>query len=347
MVMPAPIPADDAARVLALRRYGILGTAPDERFDLFSRLGTWIFRVPMCAINLVDEDTTFFKSTAGFAPYTPARRTSICAHAIAQGDPIMEVEDMSLDTRFHDHTICTERGGRFYAGALLTSACGHNIGTLCLVGQRPRVLDPEERLQLLALAKGVGAVLELHRQGIALLEMANRDVLTGLHNRRHFETALQRAIDGTAPGRQAALLYIDLDRFKKINDTLGHAAGDALLCEVARRLTATARGNDVVARLAGDEFVLLIDGVADAQPAVLLAERLLAAFAAPFVLDGQVVPIRGSVGIALCPEHAGTAAELLHCADLALYDAKKAGRNRVCVARQQAQGVCEPIARRA
>ena len=341
MVLQAPIPHNENARLAALRSYGILDTAPDERFDLFTRLGTWIFGVPVSAINLVDSDRTFFKSAIGFDAFEPRRYTSICAHAVWLDQPIMQVEDLSRDSRFHDDPLVVNQGLRFYAGALLRSDTGHAMGTLCIGGAEPRVLSVEESLKLTELARGVGAVLELHRYGVRMLEAATKDELTGLFNRRHFAEVVQTAIARAAAGTPCALMYLDVDRFKHVNDTLGHGAGDALLRELGQRLTANARGNDIVARLAGDEFVLLMCDGAGALQAELLAARLLAAFETPFTLAGQSVLVRASIGIALCPDHAQAAADLMHCADLALYDAKKNGGGCFRIYNKQAAALGE------
>ncbi len=327
MVSLAPIPPDEIARLASLHSYQILGTGPDARFDLFTQLGTWVFDTPFCAIHFVGDQTTFFKSAIGFASYEPPRKTSICAHAVGLDAPVMAVEDLSKDPRFSDHPLVTKKNFRFYAGALLRSSSNHALGTFCIADTKPRILSDEDSRRLQALAGGVVSVLELHRCGIQLLEAANRDPLTGLYNRRHFEIALHGSVERARVGSPFALMFLDLDRFKPINDTLGHTAGDATLCEVARRLETAARRSDVVARLAGDEFVLLIRDTADERAIARLATRLLAAVAAPFAFEGQDIHMGVSIGITLCPDHADTPADLLRFADAALYDAKRAGRN--------------------
>lgn len=121
------------------------------------------------------------------------------------------------------------------------------------------------------------------------------------------------------------MLCLDLDRFKAVNDTLGHAAGDALLQQVAMRLRQVTRAAEVAARIGGDEFVILQTGAHQPQAAVSLAARLVEALAVPFSLDGQPVSIGTSVGIALFPQHGRSNAELLLAADIALYRAKRQG----------------------
>ncbi len=145
------------------------------------------------------------------------------------------------------------------------------------------------------------------------------DPLTGLSNRRHFNQVLQDLVETAAPDAHHAVLMIDLDRFKPVNDTLGHPVGDALLCLVARRLRREARDNDMLVRLGGDEFVILVPNTELAEP---LAKRVVDILSRPFLVEGHVANISASIGIARFPEHGATADELLRHADLALYDAK-------------------------
>lgn len=324
MVAIAPTPLDETARVEALRGYLILDTEPDARFDLFTKMSTWLYDAPTAAINLVDSERTFFKSIIGFARYEPLRATSICAHTIASGDDIMVVPDLGLDRRFDDHPM-TIRGLRFYAGAVLRSSSDHAIGTLCIGDVKTRGFSEPEKDRLKHLAQGVGAVLELHRNSLMLLNAANHDALTGLSNRRLLMERLACVLPESTSDQPVALLYLDLDRFKAVNDHFGHPGGDLLLCEVARRLLQTAGAGDLAVRIAGDEFAVLLN--ASLHSAEAMAKRILAAFAAPFTIDGINVPIGGSIGIATSPLHATDAEGLIRCADLALYDAKKAGRN--------------------
>jgi diguanylate cyclase (GGDEF)-like protein len=159
-----------------------------------------------------------------------------------------------------------------------------------------------------------------------LADLAVHDSLTGLPNRFLLLDRVEQALNGPhLKGRRAALLFIDLDRFKLINDTLGHAAGDALLCQAAERLTLATRDGDTVARLGGDEFVVLCDAIIPAQ-AERLAQRIVQAFQAPFVVAGNEAAVTASVGVVIA-EIGATAADLLHDADTAMYRAKRGGRN--------------------
>ena len=160
-----------------------------------------------------------------------------------------------------------------------------------------------------------------------VLELAQTDALTGLANRAFFLEQLEQIIAGGGSGRFAVFL-LDLDRFKNVNDTLGHGAGDALLVQVAQRLRSSLRSSDVLARLGGDEFALVQVGAPDHRVAsVDLAQRIVKLISEPFQLSGQRVEIGTSIGIALAPEHGNDQEQLLKKADIALYRSKGAGRN--------------------
>jgi diguanylate cyclase (GGDEF)-like protein/PAS domain S-box-containing protein len=162
-----------------------------------------------------------------------------------------------------------------------------------------------------------------------IFHMAHHDALTGLANR----AAVTQAIESAAArhrryGEPFTVLLLDLDRFKYVNDTLGHPAGDALLREVAMRLKSFLRDTDVLARLGGDEFAIIQRGEANPREAAdVLAGRIITLFTEPFNIEGNEVNIGTSVGIALAPEHAADPDNLLKMADMALYRAKSAGRN--------------------
>jgi diguanylate cyclase (GGDEF)-like protein/PAS domain S-box-containing protein len=157
---------------------------------------------------------------------------------------------------------------------------------------------------------------------------AHHDALTGLPNRLLFRDRMEQALAVSRRSHEGvALLFIDLDRFKLINDTLGHEAGDLLLQAVAQRLTACMREEDTVARMGGDEFVVIQKGVARPEDAVLLAARMLAAVSRPLTIAGHEIVVSLSVGISLYPQDGDNASTLLKHADAAMYRAKEKGRN--------------------
>jgi diguanylate cyclase (GGDEF)-like protein/PAS domain S-box-containing protein len=167
----------------------------------------------------------------------------------------------------------------------------------------------------------------------SLHALAHTDTLTGLPNRRHFETALRGTGHGTRPGRGTALLYLDVDHFKQINDRHGHAVGDAVLVEFAHRLRASVRSADLVSRLAGDEFTVLLNDVGGEADVELVARKILAAMRRPFELEAVVLQVGTSIGAALADQPDPAPARLLDTADRALYAAKEAGRDTYALLR--------------
>jgi diguanylate cyclase (GGDEF)-like protein/PAS domain S-box-containing protein len=164
-----------------------------------------------------------------------------------------------------------------------------------------------------------------------LRKLATHDTLTGLPNRALLHERLQRMLDDCAPGHSVAVMFLDLDRFKEVNDSFGHEHGDILLCEVAARLRKMLRPGDVVARLGGDEFVVAATCIGDAagdNAAAAIASKLLEALTLPVTVGAQDVVVGASIGISLFPRDAGTRELLFQTADTAMYRAKAEGRNR-------------------
>ncbi len=192
-------------------------------------------------------------------------------------------------------------------------------------------------IEMLYLVEAKSAAMEASRQlnlrlqgaKIAAEEQAFTDTLTGLKNRRAMDHILERLING---GRDFALMHLDLDYFKQVNDTLGHAAGDAVLQHVARVMVDCTRQSDTVARVGGDEFVLIFNDLRDARQLDGLAERLIAELEVPIPYGGKECKISASAGTTLSVWHEGTvtAAQILNESDIALYAAKGSGRARHC-----------------
>jgi len=158
---------------------------------------------------------------------------------------------------------------------------------------------------------------------------ANFDLLTDLPNRGLFFDRLGQALAlACRDGLSGALLFLDLDRFKEVNDQLGHATGDTLLSAVAQRLRGQVRESDTVARLGGDEFTVILPSLRERDDATSVADKIIAALGQPFTLGGHTVGVGVSIGIALFPEHGNSVEQLLNAADHAMYLAKKGGRNR-------------------
>ena len=169
---------------------------------------------------------------------------------------------------------------------------------------------------------------ENRRLAAQLAHQGAHDNLTGLPNRQLFEEILREALAlAQRSGHRAAVAFVDMDHFKFINDTFGHAAGDEVLKEVARRLSGAIRASDVAARIGGDEFVVLITQLVHWQESALVGEKILRAFAGPFTVGGHKVSVTPSIGVAVFPDDGDDGKTLLKRADIAMYQAKRAGRN--------------------
>ena len=221
----------------------------------------------------------------------------------------------------------------YWLGVPLPSQAGP-MGALVLQGYTEQVRYTDKDKELLQfVSTQVAAAIDRRQMHERLQHMAQYDQLTHLPKRQLFldrlKTALARA---RRDDRLLSLLFIDLDRFKEVNDTLGHAMGDLLLQRVAQRLMESVRGSDTVARLGGDEFVVLLEGSQARENATAAAEKILVAFSQPFDLEGNRVHIQPSIGVAIYPEHGGEEHHLLGHADEAMYVSKKSGGNQVRVA---------------
>ena len=214
-------------------------------------------------------------------------------------------------------------------------AGGRVVGTMLFVAVERETFTPEFTELLQRLAENVAFALEnfdradeKHRADERIEYLASHDSLTGLPNREMFNELLRHAIEAAARyERRFALLFIDLDRFKVINDSLGHDAGDQLLVEVAHRLRGSLRASDVVARLGGDEFVVILEGVADVADVERVATELLSVLSQPLQLSGHECHTTASIGIAMYPSNGSDLLTLTKNADMAMYLAKEDGKN--------------------
>ena len=306
------MPDDEAARLAALRSLGLLDTEPDERFDRITRMAQRILDVPIALVSLVDADRQWFKSRQGLDRPETSRSVAFCAHAIAQHD-VMVVEDATADPRFADNPLVTgDPEVRFYAGAPISGPDGHVLGTLCVMDRRPRTLDARDRQTLEDLA-------EMVQDEIEYVQLAISDELTGLSNRRGMDFLGRQVLAVCArQGSPALLLYVDVDRFKEINDEHGHQAGDRALKAVAHALVGSFRHADVLARLGGDEFAALLAGADDVTVPMERFDVTLRRAAAE-----AGFPISVSIGSAVFdPADPADLDDLLAQADASMYEDK-------------------------
>lgn len=219
------------------------------------------------------------------------------------------------------------RGERVHRDDLFLGRNGEQVAVE--ISANPLVPGDDARPGVAGLAVVFRDVSSRRHHEKALARKATSDALTGLCNRAEFERLLQeRVADANRHESSLAILYIDLDRFKAINDSLGHHVGDQVLKASARRLLDSARATDLVARLGGDEFVMVLESTEPRRAASLVSGKVLQSFARVVdVDDGSKLQIGTSVGIAIYPDDSTHADELLKCADKAMYQAKTAGRN--------------------
>jgi diguanylate cyclase (GGDEF)-like protein len=328
-----------AQRRDAIARYAILDSGPEPHFDDIVKLAARILGTKTSAISFIDDTRQWFKARWGLEPQETPLSVSFCAHAIADGAPLV-VKDAACDPRFADNPLVTGAPHiRFYAGMRILAGDGTPIATLCVFDPvpRPQGLTPLEEATLRTLAGQVEALLELRRlvleheaQAIEqtrlseqLRYVAEHDELTGLPRRDLFNRRLMRTMKEAARnGTRAALLFVDVDHFKQINDSLGHDAGDALLRRFAQRLRGILRLTDTAARLGGDEFGVILCGIersAEVNDVVTALNRRLHE---PIRHRGRLINCRASVGVAIFPDHATDPDGLIKCADLALAEAK-------------------------
>ena len=210
-------------------------------------------------------------------------------------------------------------------------------------GAKDFISKPFDFLEVLQRIRNMLEVRLLYKQAtqtsVALQRLALHDPLTGLPNRRLLQDRIGKTIEHARRNRSlVAVMYIDLDGFKQVNDTWGHDHGDILLQEVSSRLVDAARREDSVARLGGDEFLVALGEINHKQDVVVPASKLIQAIAAPYFIKNQRIEITTSIGISLFPENANDADQLLLLADRALYQAKHAGKNRFHISTESHAG---------
>lgn len=244
-------PGNEAQRLTSLRESGILDAGEPARFDRLTRLARSLFNVPVAMVSLVDEESLVFKSCNGLRYANLPRNTSFCGHVILSETPLI-VPDARQDIRFNDNPLVLgEPHIRFYAGCPLRLPDGALVGSFCLLDTQSRNFSAQEA----GLLQDLAAIVEDEFKAIA---EATTDSLTGLFNRRGFEHLANFAIASAHRRAEPLTLgWIDLDKFKQINDTYGHAEGDFALREMARLLIESFRDTDLLVRHGGDEFGIL------------------------------------------------------------------------------------------
>ncbi len=251
-----------------------------------------------------------YETLFGLAPEQMIGRTmrEVLGAKYAEAKPHID-EALAGRRTMHDRTVTANRRSHYL----------HNVYV-------PHMEDDGRVAGLFILAVDISDRKVLEQE---LAHKAHHDPLTGLPNRDLFEDGLERALEGTRhSGKRLALIYLDIDNFKGINDSLGHRAGDEVLKTIAMRLRHCVRSNDLVSRVGGDEFVVLLESLASDDDAREVARKLVAHMREPVMVGERAVAATASAGLAIAANGEPGAAELLQRADGAMYQAKSAGRNR-------------------
>jgi len=351
-------PIDEARRLAALHATRLLGSPPEDAFDRITRMATRLLEVPIALVSLVDKDIQWFKSRCGFAPTQSSRDASFCGHAILDHEPLV-VPDALLDARFADNPLVTgDPHIRFYAGVQLYSIDRMAIGTLCVLDRVPRTPGQDELDILRDLARMVEELIQ-HRQLASAAQslhshlyvdpanpelaaaagqvefLLNHDVLTGLANRQALVRAVQAHLAAAGPAHATTLVAsINVDKFKRLNELLGHHGGDKALVAITRSLQALLRPGDMLARAGNDEFVLLLPGLGDDSAARDRLRQLMQAVNHEYMTPGGPIPLTCSIGYAIFPDDCDGAADggadlLLNNAAMAMRRAKALGGGQI------------------
>ena len=316
---------------------------PEESFDRVARLIAGALQAPIAIVSLLDADRHVVKSSVGLTGRSRVWRKvplalGFARQAVTSGRTVV-VSETGDDAAGEGAVAATEKSpdGVAYAVAPLVGGDEVVIGTICAVDPTPRAWTPNEIGCLNDLAETL--VTEMELMGDLFVKRATQehllystlhDALTGLPNRSMFTERLRHSMRRSArhPDEMFAVLFLDLDRFKDVNDNLGHFAGDELLRAVARRLEACLRPEDTVARLSGDEFAILLESISETSDAGRVAERIEEALSFPINLGGAEITTSASMGIVTSSMSQEQPEQLLRSADMAMYRAKAAGRAR-------------------
>ncbi|HLO41335.1 MAG TPA: sensor domain-containing diguanylate cyclase [Phycisphaerales bacterium] len=355
MIEP-PLSPDEPARLQALQRLVILDTPLSDRFERITRVAQKALETPIAAISLLDADRQWFKSIQGSSLAQTARAVSFCTHTILRED-VMVVPDARIDPRFEGNPlVCEDPHIVFYAGCPVRATDGSRIGSLCVLDRKPRSPSFEdiEILRDLAAvterelfsAMQAGAQQELITQLDQLSRQARIDPLTRVWNRESIFEILDLALARARRARQGvAIIMADVDHFKQINDTLGHAAGDEVLRQATRRSLAAIREEDAIGRYGGEEFLIVLGPCDGLESAIKIAERIRSRLSSgPIKTEYGSVTVTSSLGVAYAESARGLDRDVLvRMADESLYRAKNQGRNAVCSSLVPA-GDCASIA---
>ena len=327
-----PVPVNEAGRVSSLRLLKLLGVEDDPWWPTVTRLAAQICGLPFAVVNLVDANYQHSLASFGFEAVDVARADSMCAISILSPTPSYAA-DASQDVRWAGNPFVTDEADRVraYIAVPLTLPNGHAIGTVCAFSREEMELTPAQIDGLSELADLTVQMLAIRERSMQFSLAATRDPLTELPNCALMDESLAQALARHARGEaNVAVVSIDLDGFTAVNDRYGHGVGDELLRAVASRLMGSARSSDLVARVGGDEFVIVCSSVPDATVEWTIervVQEVRMSFAVPFILSVGPIGVTASIGVAYVQAPTDTAEAILARADKSMY-ANKTDRTR-------------------
>jgi len=318
-----------------LRASALLDGAQNAVLDRLTRLVTRVLGVPVSLVSLVDDRGQHFPGLTGLGGWAGERRGtplthSFCQHVVGR-DAMLVVEDATVDPLVMDNLAFHELGVVAYLGVPLRTSSGDTLGALCAIDTKPLHWTDEQIATLEDLAVAAMAEIELRATTLALIAaheklrtQATRDALTGLLNRHGFSEGAHRTVALAQRMKTPfAVLAMDLDGFKQINDTLGHDAGDEALVEMANLLLQQARTADIIGRMGGDEFVILCPNTSAGDIAPL-RQRIAGALDALNAEPDREYTLATSVGVAVWDIAVPMSlAALLSAADASMYENKR------------------------
>ena len=306
------------------------GDSPEEQIMATLQMGRTAFGLDYAFVNSIDErQLTVQYALCEDAPLVGVKfpiEESLCRHVLNTGG-VLAIENLAAKPWSNDVALEDVNWLSYMCSPLMVQ--GNVFGTLVFSSPTPRAtrFSEGDRDLLHLMSALVAGALERKSAQDRVQTLTHSDVLTGLPNRVGLRDRLEQAIAATAKPQKLAVLLLDLDRFKDINDTYGHQIGDLFLQKVAERLRFSVRAVDVIARISGDQFIVALPNVETTRAAGDVAKKLLAAIDDPVIIDGADLFATATIGISLYPDDGTDADALLKFADIALHRAKDAGRN--------------------
>jgi diguanylate cyclase (GGDEF)-like protein/PAS domain S-box-containing protein len=323
------------AAVAQLGEHALTGMQIGELLEAACRISTEVLGIDACTASQLGDDgqTLDVRAEHGWLTDESLRHEvrleerNPGARAVLTGRPVL-VQDWDEETELERNEPLV-RGGVKSSISVRIEGPSHPWGLFGAFSRKPKAFSEHDINFVVSITNVLADAIERQEAEDAMQHRALHDVLTGLPNRSLFADRLEQSLERVRrhPGTLAAILFIDVDHFKQVNDSLGHHAGDELLIGVATRLREAVRPTDTVARFGGDEFGLLLEEISSERVAIATAERIAAGFARPFMLDAGSQFVTASIGIALA-DGLQTSEALLRDADAAMYRAKQRGRAR-------------------